>query len=145
MSNWFNFTTFDVIGDLAFGESFHCTEKGELHPWIQIIVNANAVAVVMSEIGRYPSIARLLMRMIPESRKQIRRDHQNLSRAMAQKRMDTKTDRPDFLSYMLKNNDVEKGGMTDEEIRDSAPLLIVAGSETVSPDFFKPPHGALVC
>ena len=25
---WFNFTAFDVIGDLAFGESFGCLEQG---------------------------------------------------------------------------------------------------------------------
>ena len=25
---WFNFTAFDVIGDLAFGESFGCLEEG---------------------------------------------------------------------------------------------------------------------
>jgi len=27
--NWYNFTTFDIIGDLAFGEPFGCLEKGK--------------------------------------------------------------------------------------------------------------------
>jgi hypothetical protein len=31
MVEWFNLTTFDVISDLTFGESFHCLEKSELH------------------------------------------------------------------------------------------------------------------
>ncbi len=31
MSAWFNFLTFDVIGDLVFGESFECLESAELH------------------------------------------------------------------------------------------------------------------
>lgn len=31
MAKWFNFATFDIIGDLTFGESFGCLEKSELH------------------------------------------------------------------------------------------------------------------
>ena len=30
MVNWFNFTTFDVIGDLSFGEPFGCLEEGKI-------------------------------------------------------------------------------------------------------------------
>lgn len=26
--NWYNFTTFDIIGDLAFGEPFGCLDRG---------------------------------------------------------------------------------------------------------------------
>ncbi|KAI7785175.1 cytochrome P450 [Diaporthe eres] len=32
IERWFNFTTFDVIGDLAFGEPFGCLEDGTYHP-----------------------------------------------------------------------------------------------------------------
>lgn len=28
---WYNFTTFDIIGDLTFGESFDCLETSTLH------------------------------------------------------------------------------------------------------------------
>ena len=28
MCNWFNFTTFDIIGDMAFGEPFGCLRDG---------------------------------------------------------------------------------------------------------------------
>lgn len=32
---WLNFFTFDVIGDLSFGESpFSCLAAGEYHPWV---------------------------------------------------------------------------------------------------------------
>jgi cytochrome P450 len=29
MCDWFNFTTFDIIGDMAFGEPFGCLRDGE--------------------------------------------------------------------------------------------------------------------
>lgn len=34
---WFNFFTFDLIGDLAFGESFGCLENTTYHPWVSTI------------------------------------------------------------------------------------------------------------
>ena len=30
---WYNLTTFDLIGDLAFGESFNGLETAEIHGW----------------------------------------------------------------------------------------------------------------
>jgi cytochrome P450 len=31
IANWYKFTTFDVIGDLVFGESFDCLKSATLH------------------------------------------------------------------------------------------------------------------
>jgi Cytochrome P450 len=31
MANWFQYVTTDVVGDLTFGESFHCLETSTLH------------------------------------------------------------------------------------------------------------------
>lgn len=31
--NWLNFTTFDIIGALAFGEPFGCLDLGRFHEW----------------------------------------------------------------------------------------------------------------
>ncbi|KAI9725117.1 MAG: hypothetical protein M1828_003459 [Chrysothrix sp. TS-e1954] len=39
VSKWFNFYSFDVMGDLAFGESFHTLERGEQH-WAITLLNA---------------------------------------------------------------------------------------------------------
>jgi len=35
--NWLNFTTFDIIGDLAFGEPFGCLDNGQFHEWVALI------------------------------------------------------------------------------------------------------------
>ena len=48
--DWYNFTTFDVLGDLCFAESFHCLEKGDNHPWVSL----------------FPSCFLLLLRRIPK-------------------------------------------------------------------------------
>ena len=40
MVAWYNWTTFDIIGDLAFGEPFLCLGKEEYHPWVTMIFKA---------------------------------------------------------------------------------------------------------
>lgn len=37
MKSWLNYTTFDVIGDLAFGEPFGCLEKGTIDPRVSFL------------------------------------------------------------------------------------------------------------
>ncbi|KAK8073393.1 cytochrome p450 [Apiospora phragmitis] len=34
---WYNYATFDIIGDLAFGEAFGCLESAALHPWVAVV------------------------------------------------------------------------------------------------------------
>jgi cytochrome P450 len=34
MVKWYNYTTFDIMGDLSFGESFHCLEESAYHSWV---------------------------------------------------------------------------------------------------------------
>ncbi len=40
MRTWYNWTTFDIIGDLAFGEPFDCLDKAEYNPWVSMIANS---------------------------------------------------------------------------------------------------------
>ena len=57
------------------------------------------------------------------------RDHQQLSIAKVNKRLETKADRGDFLGAILKHAGSEKE-ITRGEIYSNAALLIMAGSET---------------
>lgn len=45
--SWFNFTTFDIIGDLEFGEPFGGLEQGEYHFWIATIFNSLRMMPIM--------------------------------------------------------------------------------------------------
>ena len=40
IKSWYNWTTFDIIGDLAFGEPFGCLENRYYHPWVDAIANS---------------------------------------------------------------------------------------------------------
>jgi len=40
MAKWYNLTTFDVIGDLVFAQSFGCLGNSEYHPWVSTIFSS---------------------------------------------------------------------------------------------------------
>jgi len=41
--DWYNWTTFDIIGDLTYGESFGCLESNENHAWMRIFSDRLAI------------------------------------------------------------------------------------------------------
>ena len=131
LSKWYNFTTFDVIGDLAFGEPFGCSKTGVMHPWIQTIFNLFEVGSWITEATFYNFLGKLVYLRFPKDLRETVAKHRKLGAEKARRRMNTDTDRPDFMTYIMKNNNTEKG-MTDIEIQANADILIAAGSETVN-------------
>jgi len=131
INNWWNFFTFDMIGSLAVGESFHCVERGELHPWIKTIFESMKPGTWVGEARQYPLIVGLLKWMIPKSMIQKRLAHVRYAAEQTTKRLAMHTDRPDFISYMLQKKGDETKGMSEAEMKENSGTLIVAGSETV--------------
>lgn len=54
MVKWYNFTTFDFIGDLAFGESFGCLDSGGYHPWVAVIFEGFRLSAYVLVTKYYP-------------------------------------------------------------------------------------------
>ena len=128
MSDWFNFAGFDIIGDLAFGESFGCLEKGEYHPWAKVVLGAFVAGIFMSAFNRY-NVLRLASSIIPKRMMKQREEFIEYCRAQVNKRFDTETDRPDFVTYMMKTNKDDQT-MTKPEIQTNCTVVVVAGSES---------------
>ena len=40
MFEWYIWTTFDLIGDLSFGEPFNCLEAARFTEWVELVFNA---------------------------------------------------------------------------------------------------------
>ncbi|KAI7787587.1 isotrichodermin c-15 hydroxylase [Diaporthe eres] len=129
MTAWYNFTTFDIIGDLAFGEPFYCLQNAEWHWWLQAVFDIFKAGTMLRAARRFPEpLATLLCLFIPRKLIQTRKEQFAFGIERVDKRLQQTTDRPDFMSYIL-NADGEKG-MTLEETYTAAQVLIVAGSET---------------
>ncbi|KAE9370978.1 cytochrome P450 monooxygenase-like protein [Stipitochalara longipes BDJ] len=127
---WFNFTTFDLIGDLCFDEDFDALKNEEYNFWIANIFKGVKIGRYILVLRAYPLFGTpilKLMKLFPKLQRG-REKHEEYSRDKSSRRLDKQTDRRDFISYILRHND-EKG-MTREEIIKTSGLLIVAGSET---------------
>lgn len=81
---WYNFITFDVIGDLSFGESFGCLERGDFHFWITLIFDAVKAGAIQQATRRFAtagsSTQMFLMNLIPSELRKRRADHLAYSR-----------------------------------------------------------------
>lgn len=131
MVAWYNFTTFDIIGDLAFGESFDCLKSSSYHQWISILFSSLKTGLYTNVARRLPWSDYLLALIIPKSVVSQRNTHLELTTQKVQNRMEKSNERPDFLGNILKHNNTEKG-FTFQELVANSSTLIIAGSETTA-------------
>ncbi|KAK4149601.1 hypothetical protein C8A00DRAFT_46804 [Chaetomidium leptoderma] len=128
---WYNFTTFDLIGDLAFGAPFGCLESGGYHPWVSMIFQNIKLSVFSEAMRRHPALKALVSLIVPPKLVRSQKEHWALTEQTAMRRLDSgNVSREDFMSYILRHND-EKG-MTPGEIVETSNILIIAGSETTA-------------
>ncbi|GKT40464.1 trichothecene C-15 hydroxylase [Colletotrichum spaethianum] len=130
MVSWYNWTTFDIIGDLAFGEPFHCLDESDYHPWVKMIFDGVKAGAFNMNARRYPLIERLLMNFVPADLQNQRAQHMALTHEKVQKRLSANFERPDFIGSMLRKKG--PGELTFEELKFNSSTLITAGSETTA-------------
>lgn len=102
MAAWYNFTTFDIIGDLAFGEPFGCLETSSYHPWVRMIFDVARIGVILQTAGHYPTILNFLWSMVPKSMMKERETHFQFCKEKLERRMNVGEARPDLIQGLLK-------------------------------------------
>ncbi|KAF5007928.1 hypothetical protein FDECE_5844 [Fusarium decemcellulare] len=132
MAQWFNFTTFDIIGDLAFGESFGCLDNRKYHPWVQLIFQGVKEIAFLSALARLPWLSKLLASIVPKSSSNKWSEHRDMSRDKVRRRLALEKDRPDFVDAMIKRTQTTGINISFEELASNANILILAGSETTA-------------
>ena len=131
MVSWYNHTTFDVIGDFTYGESFQSLEKSGYHPWVWSLFQGIKVSTRMFAMTELPPLDRFVQLLTPSSFKKLGVANFTYSQEKVQKRLDRGAiDHPDFMSYVLKYND--ERGMSRDEIDSTFSILALAGSETTA-------------
>src|SRR5271156_4833668 len=133
MAKWYNLTTFDMIGDLAFGEPFDGLKNTRLHSWVATIFQVIKMTPLMRSLQQYPLILNAVMLVMPRSILRARQAHAAYTKKVVMKRVHDRAlhGRPDFMDSMLKHRG-EKDGLTDAELVSNSALLVLAGSETTA-------------
>lgn len=103
MRHWFNYVTYDIIGDLAFGESFSCLEQGRAADRVTSIekgLQAQAMTGALKQLGLEG-----LVKWLVKSRTKFRRENDALTMAVLKRRMALKVERYDLIEGLLKKQD----------------------------------------
>ncbi|KAL3417255.1 BCL4p [Phlyctema vagabunda] len=130
MTKWFEMISFDILGEMAFGEGFHCVEDGMPHFWSEMIVKHLFFITVLDNLRRYPMIAAIGRWLLPQLTVSVRNKHCGFSRRKVARRLGSTTTRKDFLATIV--DKVRVGEVSQEELTAHASTLIIAGGETVS-------------
>ncbi|RYP20696.1 hypothetical protein DL765_002646 [Monosporascus sp. GIB2] len=129
METWYNYTTFDIIGDLVFGHSFDCLETAEYHPWISFIkgsVRSGAVINVLSYVG-LDTVVQWIWRLggfLGVSKMQ------GYVNEMLASRLGMEKDRDDLFEGLVKRR--EEWNLSFEQLGANAYILVIGGSETTA-------------
>jgi cytochrome P450 len=133
---WYNYTTFDIIADLSFGEPLYCLRDSRYHIWVNMVFKNIAAIPILAIRAKYP-LFRYWDRI-----QGLFTDNQSIIRArreffaMAQDRVTarlaTQTGKPDFFSFILQNQGKENRALTRGEMDANAAVFLVAGSETTA-------------
>lgn len=99
MRNWFNFATFDIIGDLAFGEPFGCLEKGEIDErvsFIELGLSTGAQTYFIKQMGLERFLLILALRVA-----KFRKGLVESTAAILRRRMALGAERPDLIEGLI--------------------------------------------
>ncbi|KAK2000869.1 isotrichodermin C-15 hydroxylase [Colletotrichum falcatum] len=126
---WYNWTTFDIAGDLIFGQSFNCLEQSSYHPWISFMMKGiryNAFMLALKYIGLNAMVQALfkmggLALMFELSRS---------TEKMMKERLNMVQDRDDLFEGMIKKR--EEWDLSLEKLAANGVVLVIAGSETTA-------------
>ncbi|KAI1112770.1 isotrichodermin C-15 hydroxylase [Nemania sp. NC0429] len=125
---WYNWTTFDIVGDLVFGQSFKCLQNASYHPWIEFIfrsIRGGAVTVAMTYIG-LADLVQVLFKLGGFSINQVRKYTDDMLRS----RLSMEKSRADLFEGLVKRrNDWD---LSFEKLSANAFILVLAGSETTA-------------
>ncbi|KAI6090278.1 cytochrome P450 [Hypoxylon rubiginosum] len=129
MRNWYNWTTFDVIGDLGFGSAFGLLRDSAYHPWVRIITHAikeTTMLQIIIRLGFKPVVNWARRSGLMSKNDQ----HMDLVKSKLQQRINLGVERPDFIEGLIR----KKGDwhLSFDQVASNASLLLVAGSETTA-------------
>lgn len=81
-----DYTTFDIIGELMYGESFDCLNKSEMHPWVALIFDYIRAGEIIIFCKRYTITRSLINVLLGKTMAAKRTMHKALTKEKTERR-----------------------------------------------------------
>ncbi|KAM5444445.1 hypothetical protein MaudCBS49596_008032 [Microsporum audouinii] len=131
MTKRYNWTTFDIIGDLAFGQTFGCLETRKPHYVIAMVNDFFFHLIRTQPFKRLPLLGIFQRFFVRSDALETVLQFEKFAFETIKQRVEKgDPDKRDFMSYILAHND--RGDFTDAELTSNASTLLLAGSETTA-------------
>jgi cytochrome P450 len=127
----YNCTTFDIMGDLAFGEPLGMLDTGEYTPWVKAVFNNMKVLSIARIASEYPLFGRIFHALTPKSLQEQRRLHFDHSAQRVNRRLEKGINigKSDIWQLVLEKGDNK---LTVDEMHSNASTFMIAGTETTA-------------
>ncbi|KAK4210329.1 cytochrome P450 [Rhypophila decipiens] len=127
---WFNYATFDIIGDLAFGSPFGCLDKSETHAWVEaVFAGINKFAKLITVRMYVPWLTEFIVRIGTGNPAMVQAE---FAAKRIKERLEITTTRPDFVDSLVRENADGQAKFTESEVVQTMRLVVLAGSETTA-------------
>ncbi|OAA68551.1 Fum2 [Niveomyces insectorum RCEF 264] len=126
----YNFTTFDIMGDLAFGEPLGLLENSAYSKWVTMVFQGVKVIASMLFIFESPFWTALFHAMAPPSVRNTIREHNQHSIERVDRRLGAHHDKPDIWNLVLRQPEGRR--LTVNQMYANADLFMLAGTETTA-------------
>jgi cytochrome P450 len=130
MVKMYNFTTFDVMGDLTFGEPLGLLENSGFTPWVASIFDGMIFGAYLHSLRYFPAIESLLLKCVPKSLNEKRKEHDRHSSDRVDKRLKQTSSKPDIWNLILQRDSAS--GLSLGEMHSNASIFMIAGTETTA-------------
>ena len=134
MGLWANYMSYDVLGELCFGQSFDTLTSPTNRFALKLVATSSRFHYLNAQMPHLKQLG--LDRVLYPGLRAVRTRFMGYSRARLAERMQlgTETDRRDFFYYLLGAKDPVTGGpgFSTQELWGESNVLLIAGSDTTS-------------
>ncbi|TEA21029.1 Cytochrome P450 monooxygenase 1 [Colletotrichum sidae] len=126
---WYNWTTFDVAGDLVFGQSFRCLERRDYHPWIAFILGAIRAGAIMTSVS-YVGLNAVVQMIFRVGGLRAMYKLRESTDGMMEDRLKIQDGRQDLFEGLVRRR--FDWNISFDKLSANALILVLAGSETTA-------------
>ncbi|KAI5925904.1 cytochrome P450 [Camillea tinctor] len=131
MTKLFNFSAFDTMAELCFGNPLGLFEMNELSPWVSSIFECLKIIPFTSIVAYCPTLKAIATRLEPKWLTEYRMILYRHTADRVDQRLKEGSDKPDIWSLVIAAQESENR-LSLMEMHSNAELFMIAGSETTA-------------